>query len=100
MLRCKVVQVSGEAYIALRITIEIQLNYPADDATSMNSLQRGTGIYFAIQDVQWARSSIHLAKLRYPPPTGGRMARLQPSFKAVSKPCISATFRPSIRNCT
>jgi len=31
-------EVSGEAYIALRMTIEIQLNYPADGTTPQTFL--------------------------------------------------------------
>jgi hypothetical protein len=95
----KVGEVSGVAYMALRNTLDIQLNYPSEHGCAQLPLKGATNISLSIEACKWLRSSIHLAKLPYPPPTGGRIARLTPSLKVVSRPCIKVMLRPSIKNC-
>jgi hypothetical protein len=97
---CEVVEVLGEAYIALRITIEIRLNYAFDREDLPSSRGRTTDISLSISRSECFGSSTYPAEFHYPPPTGGRIARLVPSFKIVSRPCMSVMLRPSIKNCT
>ena len=48
MIEREVLEVSGETYIALRITIEIQLNYPSDRPCLRSPDKHTTAISLAI----------------------------------------------------
>ena len=48
MIEREVLEVSGETYIALRITPEIQLNYSSDDPCLRSSGKHTTAISLAI----------------------------------------------------